>query len=85
MFASSIGRVQKKRKDRITRKSKSEEKVVGFSFGSLFHTPQGNGSHLPRVNTKGIENLPVRKTQGASIIKGWEDKLERRRIPDEFT
>ena len=38
--------------------------------------------------TKGrtrIDHPTRRKTQGASIVKGWVDKRDCRRIPDTFT
>ena len=69
----------------VTRRGKrrSEEKEVGFSSVSLF---------LARIlkavtqgGTTGIENQTRRKTQGAGIVKGWEEKRDHGRIPDTFT
>ena len=39
--------VQENRKDRKRRKSRSEEKLLGFSSASYY--PQGNGRQSPRV------------------------------------
>ena len=40
----------------------------------------------PRVEPwiKGTDNLTQRKTQGAGIVKGWEDQGDRGHIPDTF-
>ena len=85
---------QEKRKDSKLRKKKSEEKVVGFSSASLFPTRKREavphneaGSSHPGWNyeTKGINYLMRRKTQEAGIVKYWEDKRDRERIPDTFT
>ena len=32
--------------------------------------------------TRGIDHLTWRRTEGAGIFKGWEDKRDRLRIPD---
>ena len=60
------------------RKSRREEKVVGFSSASLFPTRR------QEVETTGIDPLIWRITQGASI-KGWEDKRDCGHIPYTFT
>ena len=71
--------VGQKRKDR---KSRSEEKVVGFSSVSIF---------LPRKREAvtrepgGIDHPTRRRTQGACIVKGWKDKRNRGLISDAFT
>ena len=51
-----------------TRKSRTKEKVLGFSSATLFP-----GRKLETV-TRGIDYPTWRKTKGASIIKVWEDK-----------
>ena len=74
---------QERRKDRKTRKSKSEEKVMGFSSASLF--PVRKRDAVTQDETRGlIENPTRRRTQGAGIIKGWQDKRDSGRIPDTF-
>ena len=35
--------------------------------------------------TRGLDHLMWRRTQGADIVKGWEDKRDLRCIPDTFT
>ena len=55
-----------------TRKSISEEKVLGFSLTSLFPPTKREAV------TKG-------GTSGAGIVKGWEEKQDCGRIPDTFT
>ena len=57
-----------KRKDRKTRKSGSEEKVVNSSSASLF--PARKWEAATEVGTREINHLMSRRTQGASIIKG---------------
>ena len=77
---------QEKRKDRKTRKNRSEENVVWFSSASLF--PARKREDVTQGGTmepRGIDNLTRRKTQGAGIVKGWEDKRDRGAIPDMFT
>ena len=64
--------VQDKRKDRKTRKSRSEEKVVSFSSASLF--PAKKWEAVTQGGTREIDHLMRRRTQGASIVKGLEDK-----------
>ena len=71
------------RKDRKTRKSSSEEKVMGFCSASLF--PARKREAVTQGGTRRIDHLTGRKTQGAGIAKGWEDKRDRGRIPDTFT
>ena len=70
-----------KRKDRKTKKSRSEEKVVGFSSAFLF--PARKWEAVTQSGTRGRDYL-ARRTQGASIVKGLEDKQDRGRIPDTF-
>ena len=65
-----------KRKDRKTQKSRSEEKVVDFSSASLFT------ARKQEAVTNMINHPMQRKTQGVSIIKGWEDKQDLGCIPD---
>ena len=69
---------QEKRKDRKTRKSKTEEKVVSFSSVSLFPCKEMGGSHSSWKSwnhlNRGIDHLTWGKTQGAGMVKGWEDK-----------
>ena len=74
---------QEKRKDKKTRKSKSEEEVLNFSSASLF--PARKREPVIQGGTRGIDPLTRRRTQGDGIVKGWEDKRDRGRIPDTFT
>ena len=54
-------------------KSRSEEKVVGFSAASLF--PRRKLETVTIVETDGeLNHLMRRIMQGASIVKGWVDK-----------
>ena len=55
-----------KRKDGKTRKSRSKEKVVGFSSAFLF--PEENERQSLRVEP--WKNPTRRRTQGADIVKG---------------
>ena len=68
---------QEKRKDR---KLRSEEKVVCFSSAFQFHTRKWEA--VIQGGTKGIEQLKWKRTQRAGIVKGWEERWDRRRIPD---
>ena len=63
--------VKRKRKDRKTQKSRSEEKVVGFSSAYLFPARKWEAVTLGGTSLK---DLPMWRTQGASIIKGWKEK-----------
>ena len=74
---------QEKKKDRKTRKGRSEEKVVGFSSASLF--PTRKWESVTQGGTRGIDHLMRRRIRGAGIVKGWEDKWDRVCIPDTFT
>ena len=74
---------QEKRKGRKTRKSRHEEKVVGFSSVTLF--PARKLEAVIQGGTRGIGHPTRRKTQGDGIVKGWEDKRDLGRIPDTFT
>ena len=58
-------------KDRKTQKSRIEEKVVGCSSASLF--PVKKWEVVTQGGNRGINHLMWRRTQGASILKGWED------------
>ena len=69
-FPGSIAGGQK-RKDRKTMKSRSEEKVVGFSSASLF--PARKREAVTQAGTRGIDHPMWRKTQGACIVKGWKN------------
>ena len=75
---------QERRKDRKTRKSRREEKVMGFTSASLF--PVRKRDEVTQDETRGLIEYPTRRrTQGAGIIKGWNGKEDRWRIPDTFT
>ena len=80
---STISLGDKKRKNKKTRKSRSEEKVVGFSSASIFPARKWEASS--RAKTTGIDHPTRRITQGACIVKGREDKRDRGYIPDTFT
>ena len=75
--------VQKKRKNRKTWKSKSEEEVMGFSSVCLF--PVRIREAATQGGTRGIDKTKQRKTLGAQIVKGKEDKRDHGRILDIFT
>ena len=72
-----------KRKERKTRKSRSEEKVVSYSSVSLFLARKMEA--VTQDRTRGIEHPTRRKTQGANIVKSWENKRDRGSISDTFT
>ena len=57
---------QEKRKGRKTWKSRSEEKVVGFSSAALF--PARKWESVTHGGTMGIDHLMQRRTQRASIV-----------------
>ena len=57
-----------KRKDMKTRKSRSKEKVVGFSSASLF--PAMKLEIITQGGTRGIDHPTRRRTQGAAIVIG---------------
>ena len=63
-------------------KSRSEERVLGFSLTSLFPTRKRKA--VTQGGRKGIDQL-MQRTQGAGIVKGWEDKQDQGCIPDTFT
>ena len=56
--------------------------MVGFSSVSLF--PARKREAFTQGGTRGIDHPTRRITQGAGIIKSWENKRERGRIPDTF-
>ena len=66
-------------KDRKTMKSRSEEKVVGFSSTSLF--PAWKWEAVTRVELTGDRPPMTRITHRTSIIIGWDHE----HIPDAFT
>ena len=37
------------------------------------------------MDIRGMDHLTRWRTQGAGIVKGWEDKRDHGRIPDTFT
>ena len=76
-------RDQEKRKYRKTWKSRSEEKVVGYRSASLLTARKWEA--VAQGRTRGIDHSTRRKTQGASIIKAWEDKQNHGGIPNTFT
>ena len=71
----------RRRKLRKNRSGK-REKVVGFNSGSLLAAWKREA--VTQAGTRGIDHLMWR-TQGAGIVKGWEYKRDRARIPDTFT
>ena len=58
-------------------------KVVGFSSAALF--PAKKWEAVTQGRNRGIDHPTQRRTQGADIIKRWEDKRDRGRIPNTFT
>ena len=56
--------------------------MVRFSSASLF--PARKWEAVAQARTRGIDHLKLRRTQGTSIVKGWEDKRDRGHIPDTF-
>ena len=58
-----------KRKDRETRKSRNEEKVVSFSSASLF--PARKRGAVTQGGTRVMDHPTQRKNQGAGIVKNW--------------
>ena len=65
---------------------KRQEQEITAQLSLSIPSKEMGGSH-PGWNhrTKGIDHLKQRKTQGASIVKGWEDKREHKHLPDTFT
>ena len=53
-------------------RSRSKEKMAGFSSASLFTVRKWEA--ITQGGTRGIDNLVQRRTQEASIAKGWEGK-----------
>ena len=66
-----------------TRKSRSEQKVVGFSSAFLF--PARKREAVTEGGTRRIDHLTWRRSQRAGIVKDWEEKRDGERIPDKFT
>ena len=69
---------QEKSKNKKTRKSKSEEKVVGRISASL--SPARKREAVTQCGARGIHHPARRITHGAGIVKGWEDKRDHGRI-----
>ena len=67
------------------RKIRSEEKVLGLAQSSYPHKEMGDSHPGWNHKTRGMYHLMWRRTQGAGIIKGWEDKRDGGYIPDTFT
>ena len=63
----------------------SEEKVVGFSSASIFPAKKREAFTQGGTMKPGDRPPDAEETQGAGIVKGWEDKLDLGRIPDTFT
>ena len=57
--------------------------MVGISKASLF--PSRKREAATEGGAKGINYPTWRITQGADIVKGWEDKRDSGRISDTFT
>ena len=58
--------------------------MVGFSSDTLF--PVRKWEAVTEVETERMIHYPTgRITQGAGIVKGWENKEAHDRIPDTFT
>ena len=74
---------EKKNKDRKTRRSRCEQKVVGFSSAPILRKETG-GSYQGEIQ-RVIDHPTWRRTQGAGIVKGWDGKRDRVCIPDTFT
>ena len=66
-----------------SQKSWSEEKVVNFRSAFLF--PERKQEAVTQGGTRGIDHLMCRRTQGAGIVKDWEDKQNCSRILDTLT
>ena len=56
---------------------------MGFSSAFLFLERKREA--ITQGGIRGIDHLTRRRTQEASIVKGWEDKQDHERIPDTFT
>ena len=52
--------------------------MVGFSLP----IPRRETGESPTVETSGIDQPSRKGTQGFGIVKGWEEKRDRGRIPD---
>ena len=57
--------------------------MVGFSSTSLFN--ERKLVAVTQGGTRGIDFPMWTRTQGAGIVKGWEDKQDRGHILDIFT
>ena len=57
--------------------------MVGLSSASLFPTRKWKA--VTQGGTRGIDPPRWKRTQGAGIVKGWEDKRDCRHIPNTFT
>ena len=62
------GKDKRGKRDKKTRKSKSEEKVVSFRSASLFLARKREA--LTKVETTGIDQPTRTITQGTDIVKG---------------
>ena len=68
----------RERKDTKEWRSRSEEKVVGFSSASLFYA--GKREAVTQGGTREIDHWTRRRTQGHGTVKCWEDKTHSRYI-----
>ena len=73
---------QEKRKGRKTQKSRGEEKLAGFNLASLFLARKQEA--VTQGGARQIDLPMWRRTKGAHIVKGWEDKRDRGCIADTF-
>ena len=55
------------------------------SFSSAFLFPARKQEAVPQGGIRRIDHPTRKRTQGAGIIKGWEDKRDHGRTPDTFT
>ena len=58
---------------------------MGFSSASIFLARKQEAVTQGGTMKSGIDHLMRGRTQGASIVKGWEDQRDLGRILDTFT
>ena len=72
------------RRGKIGKHRKVEVRIKLWVLVHPSYSPQGNRRQSSGVEITSLDHLTGRITQGTSIIKGWENKRDRGRIPDIF-
>ena len=65
---------------------RADSAVAGLGIGLLkeYHLWRTDQNSVTQDGTMGKGHPTQRRTQGAGIVRGWEDKRNRGRIPDTF-